>query len=365
MLTARPKRLFVDDDDEERPRTRPRLRRTSMARLIGVDLSDLELLNFFYHHTIVDILSVNDARDRVWIQQAPSKVNSDATIKQACLLLAAMDLSQRRAPAKYLVDNEPHPTYKPVERKEIQGYVPPGDMFMARQLVQFTKLLVEFEGRLRAIRPGDMSQYGDMMLAGTLVYIAGLAMGPLIPLLNFTPGQGDLLGLSRSIRTIHECLTGQMLTEESPYPVVDWRDRKVLPRERDLWATVEMAETHEERLTLYRALYTLIEFYNMDVRGGCITHMTSWPIYWMYSFRELQQARNPHALIMVAYWCAYVHCFHGYSWWRDRAVEDLYSIVDELPQEYHYLVQWPLDVVQSFDVDAEDYLNGSVQTLNF
>ncbi|KAG5355406.1 hypothetical protein CJU90_4455 [Yarrowia sp. C11] len=379
MLTLfHQKRILEEDADDEadvdspsgythRAR-KPRLRRTSMARLIGVDLTDLELLSFFYHHSIVDILSANDERDKVWIQNTPSRVGCNPTIKKACLLLAAMDLAQRRAPAKYLINNEPHPKYKPLEtKKDIQGYVPPTDKFQARAMVQFTKLLKGFQKSLKKMKLGDMEAYGDMMLSGTLVYITALAMGPLVPLINYIPGQGDMVGLSRSIRSVHETITGQSLTheDESPYPILDNPERQYLPRERDLWETIEMAETREERLIMHKALHTLVEFYNMDIKGGCITHMTSWPIYWPHAFRDLQQAKNPYALIMLCYWCAYVHSFHGYSWWRDRAVEDLYTVVDELPLEYHYLVSWPLQVVQSFDVDADDYLTGKMQVLTF
>lgn len=383
LALFRPKRVLEDDSDDEFEtvgeeivgptghvlRTqKPRLRRTSMARLIGVDLTDLELLNFFYHHSIVDILSANDARDKIWIQTTPSRVGCNPTIKKACLLLAAMDLAQRRAPAKYLVDDEPHPTSKPLESKKlITGYVAPSEEFQARSLVMFTALLKGFHKNLENMQLGDMSNYGDMMLSGTLLYITALAMGPLVPLISYIPGQGDLIGLSRSIRAVHETITGLSLTNEgeSPYPILDIPERQYLPRERDLWETIEMAETREERLIMHKALHTLIKFYNMDIKGGCITHMTSWPIYWPYSFRELQQERNPFALIMLCYWCAYVHSFHGFSWWRDRAVEDLYTIVDELPLEYHYLVEWPLQVVQSFDMDAEDYLTGRIQILSF
>ena len=116
---------------------------------------------------------------------------------------------------------------------------------------------------------------------------------------------------------------------------------------------------------MHKTPHTLIEFYNMDIKGGSITHMTSWPIFWPYAFRDLQQAKNPYALMMLCYWCAYVHSFHGFSWWRDRAVEDLYTVLDELPVEYHYLVQWPIDVVQTFDLDKEDYLTGRIQISNF
>lgn len=379
LSVLQPKRLLDEESEDDdtavveptgyiRRTRKPRLRQTSMARLIGVDLSNLELLNFFYHHSLADILSANHERDKVWIEVAPSRVGCNATIKKACLLMAGMDLAQRRAPAKYLVDHKPHPTYKPLENKRlITGYVPPTEKFQARQIKHFSVLLRSFQKDLRDLKAGDVSQYGDMILCGTLVFLTALAMGPLVPLINYTPGQGDLVGLSRSIRSVHEIITGQSMTNEceSPYPILDNSDRQYLPRERDLWEIIEMAESREDRMVMHKTLHSLIEFYNMDIQGGCITHMTSWPIYWPYSFRDLQQARNPYALMMMCYWCAYVHSFHGFAWWRDRAVEDLYTILDELPVEYHYLVQWPIDVVNTFDLDQNDYLAGKIQISNF
>lgn len=377
LATRTQKRSYEDDEDDElaskigptgyiQKTQKQRLRRTPMARLLGVGLTDLELLNFFYHHSMVDILSANDPRDKVWIETAPSRLHNP-TIKQSCLFLAGMDLAQRRAPSKYLVNDEPQPTYLPLENRLISGYVQPSDKFLTHSMRQFSKLLKTFHRQLNEMKEGDLDAYADMILAGTLVYIAALAMGPLVPLLNYTTGQGDLVSLSRSIRYIHEIMTGLNMSSEgeSPFPILDVNERHFLAREQDLWDVIDMPESREEHSVLYKALHTLIELYNMDVNGGCITHMTSWPIYWTRSFHELQQQHNPYALVLICYWCAYVHTFHGFSWWRDRAVEDLYCVVDELPRDFHHLVSWPLSVVQTFDVCAEDYLSGKMMAMSF
>ena len=335
-----------------------------MAKIIGVDMTDLELLNFFYHFSMADILSSNQPQDYIWLKTTPSKISSHSTIRKACLLVAGMDLAQRRAQAKYLVNNEPYPSEEPVKDKQsITGYVQPTEKFQEFQMKQFTALLQSFHKNMTDLKSGDTTLYGDMILCGVFVYLAALSMGPLVPIITYVSGQGDLLGLSRSIRSIHEIISGASLTNETdtrPYPPVpdEPEKRQLLPQEEDLWNIVDLAETPDQHMALHKALHALIQFYNMDVDGGSISHMTAWPIFWPYSFQDLQRQRNPLALVIICYWCAYVHSFHSFPWWRDRAVEDLYTIIDELPPEYHDLVEWPLSVVQSFDLDEIDYLTG-------
>lgn len=391
------KRANTDDYDDCRkvsktatPRFKLNIRPTSMANLLGINLSELELVQFFNEHSLKNILKANDKRDIVWISTAPQKMHSSAVIRKTCMFLASVDLSRRRVEARAEVErnergrsmdqytwdeersrdtscdtmmgsssDESDDVTKTVLTLSI--YTPIEEEVQEKLLEEFTTMLTMFRMDLEQHVTDD---YLTMLLSATLLYVSALSLGPLVPILQ-------LLSLARGIKLTHEVFSGDFTSTNicRPAPAVE---RKLLPREEDLWNLISIAgksdmPDDEKALvvdSLAQEINTMAEFYNMDLAGGCITHMSSWCVYTKPAFNLLLHECNPYALVFMAYYCAYVHLFHEFSWWRDRAVNDLWSIIDLLPDEFLHLVEWPIAACERWDCNHLDYLSGRFREMH-
>ena len=67
--------------------------------------------------------------------------------------------------------------------------------------------------------------------------------------------------------------------------------------------------------------------------------------------------------MVICYYAAYTHMWHILFWWADRSTEDVYHIMDHIPGEFHGYLQWPLEIVQSYEYNYEDLLSGRLREM--
>ncbi|KAH6612053.1 hypothetical protein C7974DRAFT_429459 [Boeremia exigua] len=121
---------------------------------------------------------------------------------------------------------------------------------------------------------------------------------------------------------------------------------------QSLWSTDEYADTYNETLQLLLRCSTWMEkFRNMenDVMADCgYNRLCSGPFIWIFSAPEkyinLQQQRQPPALIIFAYYGVLLHQLNSY-WWAEDCGRSIISAVDAcLGPYWSSWVEWPKQV---------------------
>lgn len=363
------KRLRDEDaedtsDNEDFGLLRPqKIRATSMAKIMNLTQHDLELLHFYIEHSGPILVQVTGEKDSPWMGAAPQLSMSSPALARACQVFAEAHKFHNQNPYRYLLQGEKprlKSKGKPENMREVIGYVP-------MSLQQLEKLVVGFTDALRALRVeiehlDETSNYDSVLIATVIVALCAVGTSTFVPLINFE-GEGDFFSILRIINDIQGNYNSNMgrvpielLTHQVPLP-----GRLRLPHEDDLREIVNLipgndAEARRVRSIIQREIHTLVELYNLDVEGKSVAHVVAWCVYWQPEFAELKKEQNVYAMLVICFWCAYVHRYHALFWWGDRLQEDLYSIVDHLPQELIRYVEWPLRAVNNFEYDHLDWI---------
>lgn len=367
-LVKQHKRLRDEDEEdasdcEDYGLVRPqKIRATSMAKIMNLTQHDLEMLHFYVEHSGPILVEVTGEKDSNWMGAAPQMSMRSSALAQACQVFAEAHKFYYKNPYRYLLQGEkPHPKSKGKPNMgDVIGYVP-----MA--LPQLERLIVGFTEALRALRLeienlDETSNYDSVFTATVIISICAIGASSFVPLINFD-GHGDLFSILRILNDIQANYNSNMggvpigvLHHQVPLP-----GRLRLPHEDELRDIVNLvpgndAEGRRVRSILHREIHTLIEMYNLDVEGKSVAHIVGWCVYWQPEFAELKEEENVYALLVICFWCAYVHRYHALFWWGDRLQEDLYSIVDRLPRELIRYVEWPLRAVTNFEYDHLDWI---------
>ncbi|AOW04725.1 hypothetical protein B0I75DRAFT_136991 [Yarrowia lipolytica] len=365
------KRLRDEGDDafdfyEEYEHLRPqKIRPTSMAKIMNLTLHNLELLHFFVENTGPMLVQVTGERDSRWMGAAPQLSMSSRALSQACQVFAEAHKFHKQNPYRYLLEGEtPYPKSKgkPKDMGRVIGYVPVSDKHLEQQMLGFTKCLKTL--RMEIEKLDETANFDRVLTAAVIVSLCAMGSTSFVPLVNFE-GKGDLFSVLRIINDIQSIYNYRLnerdismvaLTHRVPLP-----NRLQLPHEDELRSIVGLvngvgAEERRVRGILEREIHTLVELYNMDIESKSVAHMVAWCVYWQPGFSELKEKRNHYALLVICFWCAYVHRYHALFWWGDRLQEDLYNIVDRLPQHLIQYVEWPLRAVMNFEYDHLEWI---------
>lgn len=349
-----------DSDWEDRPH---KIRATSMAKIMNISNDNHELLHFYLEHTSPILVLVTGEKDSSWMGAVPQRSRTSPALAQACQVFAKGHQFHNKNPYRYLLKGErPYlkARGKPRDMSDVIGYVPMLDEELAQVMVGFNEALTKLRGEIETL--DETGNYESVLTAAVIVAICAMGAGRFIPLVNFE-GSGDLFSILGMVKTIEEVHFGR----QRRAPMDIWKfqvpvpGRLSLPHEEGLWDIVSLvggvtAEERRVRNILQREIHTLTELYNLDLETSCVTHMTAWSTFWQPEFGDLKDELNPYALLIICYWCAYVHSYHSLFWWGDRLQEDLYCIVDNLPEELLSYVEWPLLAVTNFEHDYLDWI---------
>ncbi|KAG5355829.1 hypothetical protein CJU89_5542 [Yarrowia sp. B02] len=367
MDVVKRKRILDDDNDvsdnEEYDHLRPqKIRATSMAKIMNLSQDELQHLHFYIENTNPILLLATGSKDSLWMGAAPAMSMSSPALAKACQLFAEAHMYINQNPCRYLLEGEkplPKAKGKPNMSKVI-GYVPLNDDQVEKLIVGFTDALKTLRREIETL--DETSNFDGVLIAAVIVSLCAMLAQRSIPLVNFN-GTGDLFSVFRminDIQAIYDLNLGRVSIENWVYQV-PVPNRHRLPHEEDLLKIVDLVEGVGEeprrvRGILNAAILTLEELYNLDMEGKCVTHLAAWSVWWQTGFLELKNAHNPYALLIICFWCAYVHNYHALFWWGDRIQEDLYCIVDQLPPHLIRYVEWPLSVVTNFEHDHLDWI---------
>lgn len=346
-----------------------KIRALGLTNALNISRYETELMWYFCHHPNRQIVAANPKTD-AWIGSGPQKAGQAESLKQICLFMAQMELTHRGARCKYMVNDKEYPKSRGQPPKNlITGYAPLDEARQEQFLRQFIDMLQWYR---HDFVDGGPVKYPILMVTSFLLLISCLYMGPLVPLIN-SEGGGDIFGMLVAFKQRLHIYSGPAESGKSSYAVLFDENRHYLPREEDMWDIVNMVEEDERyslqerrelKVTLTKEVCAMIELFNMDVEAHSITHLTSWALYWNKRFVHLKEEQHPYAIMLMAYWCAYSHQFHEYQWWRDRSYFDLYDLIEYLPEEYIKHVKWPLAVVENYEYNHEDLLNGNFRKVH-
>lgn len=358
-LTA--KRHGEEDYDKYDTRKHRKLRPTSMARIMGLSLNELQLLRFYNEKSHPMLKLATGVNDQVWMGSVPGLASSSRALTKACMVFADMHLSHERNPYRYILQgNRPLLKTKgrPDNMKEVIGYSTLPEIVQERLLINFTEALTLLKAEIMELDTSAPDT--TVMLTAVIVYLSAVSLHAYIPLVNFEKGGGDLFGVIRLIADMRALFLGNDAIRQSPYPV-PLVGRRYLPHENELWAITKLvkgmgAKERYVRNALTREIYSLIELYNLDQTNNCGAHLPAWSIYWHPSFSELKNDLNPYALLLICFFCGYLHQYHALFWWGSRLQDDLHQIVDHLPEELLRYVQWPLSEVKNYEHNHMDWL---------
>ncbi|KAG5359660.1 hypothetical protein CJU90_5496 [Yarrowia sp. C11] len=366
----------TEDEDENRVLRRPlhrqKLRPTSMAKVLGLNMTELELLRFYFHESSPILCAATGAKDSTWMGNVPTLSNRSPALKRAAMTFATLHLGKnRQAATYYLHDGTEHPTSQGrPDMKDVAGYVPLQDRITERLLIEFTETL---RAHKKEIMETNETNCEAVLITSVVIYLVAMSLGPLIPLANFNGG-ADLFTIVRNLRVITTIITGQELQSHPPFQAPA-EDSVRLPKEEALWEIVDLVDLNPEYSSiekrrvkgiLTKEINSLIQLLNMDIMNESVAHFSAWCTYWQPEFCDLKEMANPYALMVICYYAAYTHMWHILFWWADRSAEDVYHIVDHVPEEFHGYLQWPMDIVQSYEYSYDDMLSGKLRevTLN-
>lgn len=371
----RRKWVDVESDNEEEedqlspPALRHKIRPTSMAQVLGLSMSELELLRFYFQESSPILCAASGDKDSVWMGNVPSLSNQSPALKRAAMTFATLHLGKNSQNATYLLyDGTELPNSRGAPNmKTVGGYKPLEDRVTERLLVEFTETLKEHK---KEIMEADVSSFEAVLVTSVVIYLVAMSLGPLIPLANFDGGS-DLFSIVRNLRMITTVVTGQEPQSFPPFQAPA-EDSIRLPKEESLWEIVDLVELNpdyspiEKRRVkgiLTKEINSLIQLLNMDITNHSVAHFSAWCTYWQPEFSELKNSANPYALMVICYYAAYTHMWHILFWWADRSTEDVYHIMDHIPGEFHGYLQWPLEIVQSYEYNYEDLLSGRLREM--
>ncbi|KAG5354897.1 hypothetical protein CJU89_6702 [Yarrowia sp. B02] len=324
--------------------------------MLGLTSRKLELLKFYVTEASPYLVHASGHKDAPWMKSAIQLAKRSPALTASCLTFAQMMLYNMRNDYRYLLrGNIAHA--KRLGRPpadEIVGYVPLSEKQDEKLLVMFTESLAKL--KIELINLPQTKNYNCVLIACVMVSMCSKAI-PTIPLLSFD-SQADMFGILRIINDIQTLYLGQKVGHDdggAPLP-----RKHYLPRDDLLWAIPNLTKDEKLKQCLLREINTLTELYCMDVEGTSSAHLTAWSVYWHPDFMNYVRSKNPYALLVVCFYCAYIHRYHGLCWWGDRLQFDLQDIVDELPEELKQYAAWPMEEVLKFDYDMADEMGLSV-----
>lgn len=355
---------------KRRPTRAQKVQPTSMAKVMGINLSELELLRFYYHESNPILCQACGSTDSVWMANVPKLSGASPALKKAAMSFAMLHLGRNRQTATYLLNDgtEAPRSESPPDMALVAGYVPLEEQVLEKMMVEFTAALVLHK---KEIENMDETTSEAVLVTSVIIYLVAMSMGPLIPLVNFDGG-ADLFSITRFMRSILTIVTGQDMTPLTPQAAYG-EDRLRLPHEESLWEIVGLVdlnldysplEKRRVKSVLTKEIYSLIRLLNEDANTGGVAHFSAWCTYWQPEFNQLKVDFNPYALILICFYSAYTHMWHILFWWADRSLEDVHSIADHLPEELLGYVQWPLDIVTSYEYNYSDMLTGKLREMS-
>lgn len=363
----------TDDEDDDytygAPKHRHKLRPTSMAKMLGLNMTELELLRFYFHESNPILCAASGSKDSVWMGNVPSLSTRSPALKKAAMTFATLHLGKNRQTSAYLLDDGTthQASGVPPDMKAVVGYAPLHETIVEQMLIEFTEAL---RSHKQEILNSDENNSEAVLATSVIIYLVAMSLGPLIPLASFAGG-ADLFSIVRNLLMLTTIITGQEPQSSPPFQAPP-EDSVRLPKEETLWEIVELVELNTEysptekrrvKGILTKEINSLILLLNMDTIHQSVAHFSAWCIYWHPEFLELKEKANPYALLIICYYAAYTHMWHILFWWADRSPEDVYHIVDHIPEEFHDYVQWPLEIVQTYEYTYEDMLSGKLREM--
>lgn len=345
---------------------------TSMALLLGLDLSQLELLRFYYLESVPVLCEASGKDVSRWLKNVPGLISQSPALKQACLVFASVHLNHLRGGTDdFHAGDHVHTGHHVIPtRASEKGYIRLSDETMANLLSQFIQLLKLHKKELLNL---SIPTCQSALATSVIIYIIAMSLGPLMPLVNFEGG-ADLFQVTRNMMDITSDPTlGIVRPLQAPFYAPTDTRRVLLPREEDLWGIVQLVDQSTDcseidkrnlKFTLSCEIYSLLHLFHLDTKLHAVGHTGAWCNYWRSGFVQLRRDLNPYALLLISYYCAYTHLFHQLFWWADRTVDTVYEIVDYLPQEFKKYAEWPLQMVRRFDYGIDDLLTGKLRKLS-
>lgn len=372
------RRKWVDvetDEEEENIQRglqvpRHKIRPTSMAQVLGLSMSELELLRFYFQESSPILCAASGEKDAIWMRNVPALSNRSPALKRAAMTFATLHLGKNSQKSTYLLhDGSEHPTSEGLpDMHTVGGYVPLEDRVTERLLVEFTETLKEHK---KELMESDMANCEAVLVTSVVIYLVAMSLGPLIPLANFDGGS-DLFSIVRNLRMILTIITGHEQQSFPPFQAPAKGSIR-LPKEESLWEIVDLVELNTEytptekrriKNILTKEINSLVQLLNMDITNHSVAHFSAWCTYWQPEFSELKSSANPYALMVICYYAAYTHMWHILFWWADRSSEDVLNIMDHIPGEFHGYLQWPLEIVQTYEYNYEDLLSGKLREMS-
>lgn len=349
-----------NENDNETPQSMA-ITNTSMALLLGLDFTQLELLRFYYLESVPVLCEASGKDVSQWLKNTPGLISQSPALKQACLVFASVHLRHVRKSTDYISTNST--VHKPKPNML-------SDRAMTQLLSEFILLLIQHKKELLNLSPPT---YPGVLTTSVIIYIIAISMGPLMPLVNFDGG-ADLFQVTRNMMAISaDPILGIVQPVQAPFFPPSDAGRILLPREEDLWGIVKLVDqstAYSEfdkrtlKFTLSCEIYSLLHLFHLDTKLHSVGHTGAWCSYWRDGFLQLRRELNPYALLLISYYCAYTHLFHQMFWWADRTVDTVYEIVDYLPEELKKYAEWPLQMVRRFDYGVDEFLTGKLRKLS-
>ncbi|KAG5370308.1 hypothetical protein CJU90_1664 [Yarrowia sp. C11] len=319
--------------------------------MLGLTHKKLELLKFYVQHASPMLAHASGKKDAPWMKSSVQLAKKSPALTAACLTFSQMILYNLQNEHRYMLcGNIPHSKRLGLPKREkIVGYVPLTDKQEESLLVMFTEALAKLKDELEALETSK--NYNCVLIACVMVSMCSKAL-VMVPLLSFEHGEfgADIFGILRIIHDIQTLFLGHGVPGGKAAPLPS---KHYLPRDDLLWGIPALVPQNDDKLItcLSREIHTMTALYSMDVDGTSSAHLTAWSVYWHPDFLAYVRQNNPYALLVVCFYCAYIHRYHGLCWWKDRLQYDLQDVVDQLPQELKKYAWWPILEVQKFDYD--------------
>lgn len=356
------------------------IRPTSMARMFDVDFADLELLRFYVEHTSPQLTKSCGDADYSWVRSIPSMTIVNAALYKCVLTVASIHKAHMYLPEKYTYDHEyarerkrlrkhlekrrdrdnPSMPIKlpPPDMTRVTGYLKPNSQLLEKIVKAFTEALA---GHRESLVTLNASNQESILSTSVVIFMIALALGELIPLINFEGG-ADVIGVGRGVIELVFQLSAKdrMVLFPLPPPMPN---RSYLPNEPVLWQLISTIPDMGHRQLCSMELQQLIELYNLDVKHRGQSHLPGWATYISGGFLQATRAGDPYCLVILGHYCAYAHMSHSFFWLRDRLSGDLEAIVDVLPEDFHHYLDWPRRTCGRFDMNYQDLISGRLQKL--
>lgn len=329
-------------------KTQYTIRPVSMQKILGLTHKKLELLKFYVSHASPLLVHVSGKKNAPWMKSSVHLAKKSPALTAACLTFSQMMLYNLRNEYRYMLKgNVAHSKRLGVPKSQkIVGYVPLTNKQEETLLIMFTDALAKLKHEL--INLDTTRNYNCVLIACVMVSMCSKAL-VMIPLLSFDDNEADIFGI---LRIIHDVLTLYMGQEVSNNAAAPLPSKHYLPRDDLLWKIPDLVRYDTKlKMCIAREIRTMTELYSMDVDGLSSAHLTAWSIYWHPDFLTYVRGKNPYALLLICFYCAYVHRYHGLCWWKDRLQYDLQEIVDRLPKELKQKAWWPMQEVSNFEYD--------------